>query len=142
MVCRWLPDRSCSLSQDVEVSLNYSGYDGALPLDARVTAMLKLTGGFRGRTRKLVRDNLQRLVSPVSHCVMTTPITGYAEGFYGRLLSWAERARILATLQSLGMNTYYYAPKEDPWHRFDWRTPYPAESVSYTHLTLPTIYAV
>ena len=58
---------------------------------------------------------------------MTTPITGYAEGFYGRLLGWAERARILATLQSLGMNTYYYAPKEDPWHRFDWRTPYPAE---------------
>ena len=71
------------------------------------------------------RDNLATIDYAVSHFLMTTPITGYAEGYYGRLLSWAERARLLATLQSLGMNTYYYAPKEDPWHRFDWRTPYP-----------------
>ena len=71
------------------------------------------------------RDNLATIDYAVSHFLMTTPIIGYAEGYYGRLLSWAERARLLATLQSLGMNTYYYAPKEDPWHRFDWRTPYP-----------------
>jgi len=55
---------------------------------------------------------------------MTHSIAGYAEGYYGRLLSWAERGRILETLNTLSLNTYYYAPKEDPYHRLHWRTPY------------------
>jgi len=49
---------------------------------------------------------------------------GYAEGYYGRLLSWQDRGEILHTLARLGMNTYLYAPKEDPCHRRNWRTPW------------------
>ncbi|MCE2516465.1 MAG: beta-N-acetylglucosaminidase domain-containing protein [Alphaproteobacteria bacterium] len=52
---------------------------------------------------------------------------GYIEGYYGRLLDWQDRADILATLARLGMGRYFYAPKEDPCHRFDWRTPYDAD---------------
>lgn len=52
------------------------------------------------------------------------PVTGYAEGYYGRLLSWQERGQILDALQALSLNTYYYAPKEDPCHRLHWRKPY------------------
>ena len=54
---------------------------------------------------------------------MTNPGTmrGYIEGYYGRLLSWEERGRILEGLERLSMNAYLYAPKEDPSHRFDWR---------------------
>lgn len=55
------------------------------------------------------------------------PYQGYAEGYYGRLLSWQERLQILDTLHRLNFNTYYYAPKEDPWHRYDWRTAYDAQ---------------
>ena len=52
-------------------------------------------------------------------------ITGYAEGYYGRLLSWDQRARLLDTLRETGGNFYLYAPKDDDYHRFNWRTPYP-----------------
>ena len=54
-------------------------------------------------------------------------VQGYAEGYYGRLLTWAERRQILDTLQRNGQNTYYYAPKEDALHRWQWRVPYSAE---------------
>ena len=54
-------------------------------------------------------------------------LTGYIEGYYGRLLGFAERARILARLQELGMNAYFYAPKDDPYHRLHWRADYPQD---------------
>jgi len=54
-------------------------------------------------------------------------VSGYVEGFYGRLLTWGERRDLLRTLAAGGFNTYLYAPKEDPLHRVDWRTPYNAE---------------
>jgi protein O-GlcNAcase/histone acetyltransferase len=50
---------------------------------------------------------------------------GYIEGYYGKLLSFADRGRILKQLNQLGMNSYFYAPKDDPYHRFHWRQPYP-----------------
>ncbi len=53
------------------------------------------------------------------------PIRGYLEGYYGRLLSWQERGRVLQALAHHGMNTYCYAPKEDACHRLAWRTSYP-----------------
>ncbi len=58
---------------------------------------------------------------------MTTshPITGYAEGYYGRLLSWTERAKLVESANNEGWNTYLYAPKDDALHRSAWRTPYP-----------------
>ena len=53
-------------------------------------------------------------------------MNGYIEGYYGKLLSWADRGAILTTLAELGMGSYFYAPKEDHLHRFQWRTPYGA----------------
>ena len=50
---------------------------------------------------------------------------GYVEGYYGRLPAWQDRTRIIDRLSSLGMTAYLYAPKEDPFHRVDWRTPWP-----------------
>lgn len=52
---------------------------------------------------------------------------GYAEGYYGRLLTWKERLQMLDTLQANAQSTYYYAPKEDALHRWQWRTPYSSE---------------
>lgn len=55
---------------------------------------------------------------------MNRNFKGYAEGYYGRLFSWPERLLILDALQQHGFNTYYYAPKEDRCHRYQWREPY------------------
>jgi len=51
-------------------------------------------------------------------------ITGYAEGYYGRLLGWTDRARLVAVLGAGGLTSYLYAPKDDPCHRQHWRVPY------------------
>jgi hyaluronoglucosaminidase len=55
---------------------------------------------------------------------MTERVHGYAEGFYGRLFTWNERQVLIDKLSSNGQNTYYYAPKEDALHRWQWRTAY------------------
>jgi hyaluronoglucosaminidase len=52
-------------------------------------------------------------------------LSGYIEGYYGRLLTFAERAGILRKLRAIGAGHYLYAPKEDLYHRREWRTPYP-----------------
>ncbi|MDA9816937.1 protein O-GlcNAcase [Alphaproteobacteria bacterium] len=51
-------------------------------------------------------------------------ITGYIEGYYGRLLSWESRKLIIKSLGKNKMNTYFYAPKEDIYHRLFWRKKY------------------
>ena len=52
---------------------------------------------------------------------------GYIEGYYGNLLSWANRKLIISSLQKNNMNTYFYAPKEDEYHRLNWRKKYDLE---------------
>ncbi|MHB1138149.1 MAG: beta-N-acetylglucosaminidase domain-containing protein [Microthrixaceae bacterium] len=52
---------------------------------------------------------------------------GIIEGFYGRPWSWTERREMSNALAAAGMDTYVYAPKDDPLHRAEWRTPYPDE---------------
>jgi len=54
----------------------------------------------------------------------SSPLRGYIEGYYGRLLTWPERIQLLDSIQSFANPVYLYAPKEDANHRFAWRTPY------------------
>jgi hypothetical protein len=60
----------------------------------------------------------------------TTPgnpsLSGYVEGYYGRLFTFEERLGIVRTLSDIGAGHYLYAPKEDTYHRRDWRKAYPA----------------
>ena len=52
---------------------------------------------------------------------------GTVEGFYGT--PWSHAAR-LSQIEFYGrnkMNTYIYGPKDDPYHRDQWRKPYPTE---------------
>lgn len=55
------------------------------------------------------------------------PMRGYIEGYYGRLFDWQDRQRIIDRMAALGMSTYVYAPKEDPFHRVEWRTAWPQD---------------
>ena len=52
---------------------------------------------------------------------------GYIEGFYGK--TWANDARVsvMRLMAKYGMNTYFYAPKDDVYHREKWREIYPRE---------------
>ena len=55
---------------------------------------------------------------------------GVIEGFYGPPYDTATRARIIRFIGARGMNAYVYAPKNDPLHRDQWRTPYPDEQLA------------
>jgi beta-N-acetylglucosaminidase len=52
---------------------------------------------------------------------------GVVEGFYGAPWSHQDRLDILRFEGDHGMNVYYYAPKDDPYHRERWRDPYPPD---------------
>ena len=55
---------------------------------------------------------------------------GSIEGFYGTPWSHADRLDQLDYLGAHKMNTYEYAPKDDPYHRERWRDPYPADKLA------------
>ena len=50
---------------------------------------------------------------------------GYIEGFYGPTWENSKRISVLKLMSSYGMNTFYYAPKDDIYHREKWRDLYP-----------------
>ena len=50
---------------------------------------------------------------------------GIVEGFFGPLWSMAHRKAMFKFGSARGMNTYLYAPKDDPYHRERWTEPYP-----------------
>lgn len=58
------------------------------------------------------------------------PERGVVEGFYGTPWSHQDRLDILRFEGKQRMNVYYYAPKDDPYHRKLWRDPYPAGQMS------------
>ena len=58
-------------------------------------------------------------------------LKGYLEGYYGRLMSWNDRSKLLESLSTLGMDFYIYGPKEDPYHRVKWSEPYPPEILNH-----------
>jgi hyaluronoglucosaminidase len=50
---------------------------------------------------------------------------GLVEGFFGPPWSMAHRTALFEFGAARGMNTYLYAPKDDPYHRERWTEPYP-----------------
>ena len=57
-------------------------------------------------------------------------IRGYIEGFYGTPWTHAQRLDMLRFAASHGANTWFYAPKDDPFHRKLWRELYPPEALA------------
>ena len=54
-------------------------------------------------------------------------LKGYIEGYYGRLFSQDERAKVINHMGKLKMDFYLYGPKEDLYHRIEWGKTYPAK---------------
>jgi hyaluronoglucosaminidase len=55
---------------------------------------------------------------------------GVIEGFYGPPWSHAERLNLIAFCGEHGFNTWVHAPKDDPYHRTQWRDPYPDDELT------------
>jgi hypothetical protein len=51
-------------------------------------------------------------------------LAGVIEGFYGQPWSQAERFELFDWMKQWGLNTYFYAPKDDLKHRVLWRELY------------------
>ncbi|MBL4934237.1 beta-N-acetylglucosaminidase domain-containing protein [Clostridium sp. YIM B02515] len=60
----------------------------------------------------------------------TMPYRGSIEGFYGTPWSHQNRLDQIDFYGRMKMNTYIYAPKDDPYHREKWREPYPADKLA------------
>lgn len=52
-------------------------------------------------------------------------VRGIVEGFYGKPWSHNDRLDQIKFYGDYKLNTYIYAPKDDPYHREKWRVPYP-----------------
>ena len=55
---------------------------------------------------------------------------GYIEGFYGKTWATDKRLSVMKLMSRYGMNTFYYAPKDDLYHRAKWSEPYPEKELS------------
>ncbi|HHY61686.1 MAG TPA: protein O-GlcNAcase [Bacillota bacterium] len=54
---------------------------------------------------------------------------GIVEGFYGKPWTHKQRLDMISFISEVGMNAYMYAPKDDPYHRENWRNPYPSRKL-------------
>ncbi len=59
-------------------------------------------------------------------------VRGVVEGFYGKPWSHVQRMRGISYFGDYNMNTYFLAPKDIPWQRFNWRSPFDADFLSST----------
>jgi len=59
-------------------------------------------------------------------------IRGVVEGFYGKAWSHQQRLRGLKLFGDFNMNTYFMAPKDVPWQRFNWRSAFDAQFLELT----------
>lgn len=58
-------------------------------------------------------------------CAPAFAVRGYIEGFYGTPWSHEKRISVMTLMAKNRMNTVYYAPKDDLYHREKWRDLYP-----------------
>ncbi len=78
----------------------------------------------RAQAVRIEKDGLAAVVADFP----SFPERGVVEGFYGTPWTHQDRIGILRFEGNHGMNVYYYAPKDDPYHRKLWREPYPPEA--------------
>jgi len=61
------------------------------------------------------------------------PIRGVVEGFYGKPWTHEQRMRGLQYFGDYNMNSFFLAPKDIPWQRFNWRAPFDSAFLATTN---------
>ena len=60
------------------------------------------------------------------------PVRGVVEGFYGKPWNHQQRIRAIEKFGDFNFNTYFIAPKDVAWQRFNWRQPFNDEFMKLT----------
>ena len=87
-------------------------------------------GAFRGLNTlcKLIKDG--SLCEGTLEDYPSFETRGYIEGFYGDTWEQGKRLSVMKLMAKYGMNTYFYAPKDDIYHREKWRDLYPEKELA------------
>ena len=101
-----------------------AGADAAGTFYAAQTLRLLLTGGGDGAAAPAAIAGVGVIDRPAMRH------RGAIEGFYGSPWTQDERLDQLDFYGRFKLNTYIYAPKDDPYHRDRWREPYPPDLVA------------
>jgi hyaluronoglucosaminidase len=131
---RRLVDALAAAGLDVPAELPAEGYALAAYGRADGAATVVLAGVDEAGTfyaaqtlRQLAGDGAVAGVGIVDSPAMRH--RGSIEGFYGSPWTTEERLDQLDFYGRFKLNTYIYAPKDDPYHRDRWRDPYPDEQL-------------
>lgn len=125
---------------DFELSLEDLGEDGYLlkihedKREISIGSSTKRGFFYASQTLKQLIDSKNKILPIVE--IIDTPsfkIRGIIEGFYGKPWSHENRKDIIRFCGKNKMNAYWYAPKDDPYHREKWREPYPFEEKKKTY---------
>lgn len=87
-------------------------------------------GAFRGLNTlcKLIKSDSLKVGEIEDYPAFET--RGYIEGFYGDTWEQGKRLSVMRLMGKYGMNTYFYAPKDDIYHREKWRDLYPENDLA------------
>ncbi len=100
----------------------------------RISADGTVRGSFHGmRGKRYAQQTLSRFTNEEGTLIAEVEdypsfaIRGIIEGFYGTPYSDEMRRELLEFASAHRYNAYFYAPKDDCYHRDRWREPYPAD---------------
>lgn len=68
-------------------------------------------------------------ITALAKTLQTDVPTGVVEGFYGEPWTNDQRMNVIRFLGLHGLNTYVYAPKDDPYQRLAWQILYPPDQL-------------
>jgi len=68
-------------------------------------------------------------------------LCGVVEGFYGRPWTLAQRKELFEKMETWGMDSYLYAPKDDCKHRAFWRDLYTVEEADHLQSLISTAHS-
>src|SRR5256712_7078213 len=85
----------------------------------------KLQAELAPAAKHIALNRSRRSISVTVVDYPSFPERGIVEGFYGTPWSHQDRLEVLRFEGQHGMNVYYYAPKDDPYHRKLWQEPHP-----------------
>lgn len=94
----------------------------SLSADKKATIERSTYSGFRYSLNILLKSLLTNVAVTDHKHSPDFKVRGVIEGFYGTPWTHEQRLRGLAHFSDFGFNRYLLAPKDDPWHRYDWRS--------------------
>ena len=110
------------VTDDSKLGAEESIVTTSLSGDKKASIERSTYAGFRYALNVLLKSLLSNVAFAGHRHSPGFKTRGVIEGFYGTPWSHEQRLRGLAHFSDFGFNRYLLAPKDDPWHRYDWRS--------------------